>query len=68
MKPTRLFEFIEYQNQNAPLEKAFTTKYEAVKNISELPQIASRTLLDLFGVSSSLLLIRCIGPLFTNIL
>ena len=28
MKPTRLFEFIEYQNQNAPLEKAFTTKYE----------------------------------------
>ena len=28
MKPTRLFEFIEYQNQNAPLEKAFTTKYD----------------------------------------
>jgi len=28
MKPTRLFEFIEYQNQNAPLEKAFITKYD----------------------------------------
>jgi len=27
MTPTRLFEFIEYQNQHAPLEKAFTTKY-----------------------------------------
>ena len=28
MKPTRLFEFIEYQNQNAPHEKAFITKYD----------------------------------------
>ena len=27
MTPTRLFEFIEYQNENAPLEKSFTTKY-----------------------------------------
>ena len=27
MEPTRLFEFIEYQHQNAPLEKAFSTKY-----------------------------------------
>ena len=27
MKPTRLFEFISYQNENAPLEKSFTTKY-----------------------------------------
>lgn len=27
MTPTRLFEFIEYQKQYAPLEKAFTTKY-----------------------------------------
>ena len=28
MEPTRLFEFIEYQCQNAPLDKAFSTKYE----------------------------------------
>jgi len=27
MTPTRLFEFIEYQKEYAPLEKAFTTKY-----------------------------------------
>ena len=27
MTPTRLFEFIEYQNEHAPLEKSFTTKY-----------------------------------------
>ena len=27
MTPTRLFEFIEHQQQHAPLEKAFTTKY-----------------------------------------
>ena len=27
MTPTKLFEFIEYQNENAPLEKSFTTKY-----------------------------------------
>jgi len=27
MKPTRLFEFISYQNENAPLENSFTTKY-----------------------------------------
>ena len=27
MEPTRLFEFIEFQKENAPLEKAFTTKY-----------------------------------------
>ena len=26
MVPTRLFEFIEYQHQNAPLDKAFSTK------------------------------------------
>lgn len=30
MTPTRLFDFIEYQNINAPLEKAFTTKYDGV--------------------------------------
>lgn len=30
MTPTRLFDFIEYQNINAPLEKAFTTKYNGV--------------------------------------
>jgi long-chain acyl-CoA synthetase len=28
MTPTRLFEFIEYQKEHAPLEKAFTTKYK----------------------------------------
>jgi len=27
MTPTRLFEFIEYQKEHAPLKKAFTTKY-----------------------------------------
>ena len=27
MTPTRLFEFIEHQKEHAPLEKAFTTKY-----------------------------------------
>ena len=27
MRPTRLFEFIEYQKEHAPLDKAFTTKY-----------------------------------------
>ena len=27
MTQTRLFEFIEYQNEHAPLEKSFTTKY-----------------------------------------
>ena len=27
MTPTRLFEFIEYQNEYAPLAKSFTTKY-----------------------------------------
>lgn len=27
MTPTRLFEFIEYQKEHAPLEKAFTTKH-----------------------------------------
>jgi len=27
MTPTRLFEFIEYQYEHAPLEKSFTTKY-----------------------------------------
>lgn len=27
MTPTRLFEFIEYQKEYSPLEKAFTTKY-----------------------------------------
>ena len=30
MTPTRLFDFIEYQNKKAPLEKAFTTKYNGV--------------------------------------
>ena len=27
MTPTRLFDFITYQKENAPLEKSFTTKY-----------------------------------------
>ena len=30
MTPTRLFDFIEYKNKKAPLEKAFTTKYNGV--------------------------------------
>ncbi len=30
MKPTRLFDFIDHQNEHAPLEKAFTTKYNGV--------------------------------------
>ena len=30
MTPTRLFDFIEHQRKNAPLEKAFTTKYDGI--------------------------------------
>ena len=30
MTPTRLFDFIEHQRKNAPLQKAFTTKYDGV--------------------------------------
>ena len=30
MIPTRLFDFIEHQRKNAPLQKAFTTKYDGV--------------------------------------
>ena len=30
MTPTRLFDFIEHQRKNAPLQKAFTTKYDEV--------------------------------------
>ena len=30
MTPTRLFDFIEHQRKNAPLKKAFTTKYDGV--------------------------------------
>ena len=28
MTPSRLFDFITYQKDNAPLEKSFTTKYD----------------------------------------
>jgi long-chain acyl-CoA synthetase len=41
MKPTRLFEFISYQNNNAPLEKSFTTKYNG-----EWESISSQTFCD----------------------
>ena len=41
MKPTRLFEFISYQNDNAPLEKSFTTKYNG-----EWESISSQTFCD----------------------
>ena len=30
MTPTRLFDFIDHQKNNAPLQKAFTTKYDGV--------------------------------------
>ena len=30
MTPTRLFDFIDHQRNNAPLQKAFTTKYDGV--------------------------------------
>jgi len=30
MTPTRLFDFIEHQRKNAPLKKAFTTKYNGI--------------------------------------
>ena len=41
MKPTRLFEFISYQNDNAPLEKSFTTKYNG-----KWESISSQTFCD----------------------
>ncbi len=41
MKPTRLFEFISYQNNNAPLEKSFTTKYNG-----KWESISSQTFCD----------------------
>ena len=53
MKPTRLFDFIEYQNINAPLEKAFTTKYNGVweslntQRFCEQAHQISRALLNL---------------------
>ena len=53
MTPTRLFDFIEYQNINAPLEKAFTTKYNGVweslntQQFCEQSHQISRALLNL---------------------
>ena len=53
MTPTRLFDFIEYQNINAPLEKAFTTKYNGVweslntQQFCEQAHQISRALLNL---------------------
>ena len=53
MTPTRLFDFIEYQNKNAPLEKAFTTKYNGVwvslntQQFCEQAHQISRALLNL---------------------
>src|SRR5210317_2162894 len=53
MTPTRLFEFIEYQKEHAPLEKAFTTKYngawESVSSSEFLDQsrAISRALIEL---------------------
>ena len=53
MTPTRLFDFIEYQNINAPLEKAFTTKYNGVweslntQRFCEQAHQISRALLNL---------------------
>ena len=41
MKPTRLFEFISYQNDNAPLKKSFTTKYNG-----KWESISSQTFCD----------------------
>ena len=41
MKPTRLFEFISYQKDNAPLEKSFTTKYNG-----KWESISSQTFCD----------------------
>ena len=53
MTPARLFDFIEYQNKNAPLEKAFTTKYNGVwvslntQQFCEQAHQISRALLNL---------------------
>jgi len=41
MKPTRLFEFISYQNDNTPLEKSFTTKFNG-----KWESISSQTFCD----------------------
>ena len=53
MTPTRLFEFIEYQNEHAPLEKSFTTKYNgkweslSTKNFISQSRAISRALVGL---------------------
>ena len=43
MTPTRLFEFIEYQNQHAPLEKAFTKKYNGTWESLSSQEFLSQT-------------------------
>ena len=53
MTPTRLFEFIEYQNEHAPLEKSFTTKYNgkweslSTENFISQSRAISRALVSL---------------------
>ena len=53
MTPTRLFEFIEYQNEHAPLEKSFTTKYNgkweslSTENFISQSRATSRALVGL---------------------
>jgi long-chain acyl-CoA synthetase len=57
MIPTRLFDFIDHQNEHAPLEKAFTTKYNGVWESLNTQQFCdqahqiSRALLNL-GIES----------------
>ena len=53
MTPTRLFDFIEYQLENHPLEKSFTTKYDgkweslSTKEFSDKARAISRALVQL---------------------
>lgn len=57
MKPTRLFEFISYQKDNAPLEKSFTTKYNgkwesiSSQTFCDQAEIISNSLIEL-GIQS----------------
>ncbi|MEK9613899.1 MAG: long-chain fatty acid--CoA ligase [Flavobacteriaceae bacterium] len=53
MTPTRLFDFIEYQLENHPLEKSFTTRYDgkweslSTKEFSDKARAISRALVQL---------------------
>src|SRR5210317_2037853 len=53
MTPTRLFDFIAYQQDNAPLEKSFTTKYNgkwesvSTTEFCEKSRALSRALVEL---------------------